>query len=208
MTPDTDYEAEARDAQARVDALLERIRGGDETVTTEELDSARKLAEFAQLRVEAAERKAWEAGRDAAAEAQREAAERVREVLGANPNAPTAEIVALQKKAAKAIDALFNAVETRWADSFRAARRLRLANETAARYDLPDSAAAHGVSYDPVGERFRVVNERGSTASVHWRHLLEPEQWVVSVLSEAGIQIDGSVALRSTRKVELTLEDR
>ncbi|MFJ6934461.1 hypothetical protein [Streptomyces sp. NPDC101132] len=59
---------ETGEARALAEALAERIRGGDATVTPAQLAEARQLAEFADLRVTAAQRKAEEA-----AEADRQA---------------------------------------------------------------------------------------------------------------------------------------
>ncbi|MEU8891143.1 hypothetical protein [Streptomyces sp. NPDC048442] len=48
---------EAQQARALVDALAEQVRSGDETVTAEQISTQRELADMADLRVTAAERK-------------------------------------------------------------------------------------------------------------------------------------------------------
>jgi hypothetical protein len=50
--------AEAEEAAALVDALQERIRSGDDSVTAVDLANARSLADFASLQRDAAERRA------------------------------------------------------------------------------------------------------------------------------------------------------
>lgn len=51
-------EAEAREARQLVDALQEKVRAGDDTVSPEQIATARELGEFARLRADAAARKA------------------------------------------------------------------------------------------------------------------------------------------------------
>lgn len=51
-------EREATEAAALVDALEDRVRDGDDTVTPEQIEQARGLGRFAQLRAEATRRKA------------------------------------------------------------------------------------------------------------------------------------------------------
>lgn len=53
------------DAEAAEEELTERVRAGDDNVTADELDQARKLAVFTRLRLDAARRRAREAERDA-----------------------------------------------------------------------------------------------------------------------------------------------
>lgn len=59
--------AEADEAAALVAALEERVRTGDLSVSADEIAQARGLAQFAQLRREAAQRRAEQMNRDAAA---------------------------------------------------------------------------------------------------------------------------------------------
>ncbi|MFJ6438673.1 hypothetical protein [Streptomyces sp. NPDC091416] len=56
---------EADEAAALAAALEERVRNGDDTVTPEQIASARELGQFAQLRAEATRRKAEQAKRAA-----------------------------------------------------------------------------------------------------------------------------------------------
>ncbi|MGW1799156.1 hypothetical protein ACWCQN_25100 [Streptomyces sp. NPDC001984] len=58
-------EQEAEEAVALVDALEEKVRDGDDTVTPEELANRRELGSFAKLRAEATRRKAEKAKRAA-----------------------------------------------------------------------------------------------------------------------------------------------
>ncbi|MES9804977.1 hypothetical protein [Streptomyces cinereoruber] len=60
-----DAEQEAQEAAALVTALEERVRDGDDTVTPEQIASARELSNFARLRADATARKATEAKRTA-----------------------------------------------------------------------------------------------------------------------------------------------
>jgi hypothetical protein len=62
--PDADLEAgvasaqqEARDAEALLAALEDRVRGGDQTITPAELERHRSLVRFASLRIDAAHRR-------------------------------------------------------------------------------------------------------------------------------------------------------
>jgi len=52
-----DAEQEAQEAAALAEALADRIRDGDESVTPEELSNAEGLRKFAELKVQAAQRK-------------------------------------------------------------------------------------------------------------------------------------------------------
>lgn len=196
-----DYRAEAEEAHALVDTLLERVREGDESVTPEEIDNARKLAEFAELRGVAAERKAWAAARDLAAVEQEEAALALKELLAVS----TKEIDTAQQKAAKAFDTLMAAVDSRWIAAFRAARRLRIANEAAAEYDLPGSSAAYGVGYDPGRDLFRVVTDRGSYRSLELGHLKDPEHWLRAVIEPARVHLERGSKVTSTRRPDREL---
>lgn len=58
-------EQEAKEAAGLVAALEERVRNGDDTVTPEQIASARELGSFAQLRADATARKAADAKRTA-----------------------------------------------------------------------------------------------------------------------------------------------
>lgn len=62
-------EQEANDAEELAVALEERIKDGDEDVTFDELSNAKKLVDFARLRVEAAKRKVAAGRREAAIDA-------------------------------------------------------------------------------------------------------------------------------------------
>lgn len=57
--------SEAREAANLAQALEERVRDGDDTVTPDQIASARELGHFAQLRADATARKAETAKRDA-----------------------------------------------------------------------------------------------------------------------------------------------
>ncbi|MFI1422744.1 hypothetical protein ACH4VX_33200 [Streptomyces sp. NPDC020731] len=59
-------ETEAREADALLDALEERVRDGDDKVTPQQLAEQRELSGFAKLRAEAARRKAERAAAKAA----------------------------------------------------------------------------------------------------------------------------------------------
>lgn len=203
MTQTTDHQTEAEEARALVDTLLERVRNGDESVTPEEVDGARKLAEFAQLRIEAAERKAWAAGSEAAAAEQAAAADELKSVLSVTPK----NIEALEQKAAKAFEALMTAVDERYATVFRASRRLRLANNEAAKWDLPDAGEAHGVRYDVGQSRFRWTNERGSQSSADWADLSDAQRWVDAVIKPSQLQFPRGTKVHSARRPERLLAD-
>ncbi|MGG8409946.1 hypothetical protein ACM614_26935 [Streptomyces sp. 12297] len=84
---------EADQAREVVDALAERVRGGDQAVTAAEIADHRGLAELAELRVEAAERKlatAVAADRDARARA---IGDRVRDLVDTDSTAPLIDAV-------------------------------------------------------------------------------------------------------------------
>ncbi|MCB5166041.1 hypothetical protein LG634_14495 [Streptomyces bambusae] len=84
---------EADQARELVEALAERVRGGDQAVTAEQIGGQRQLAELAGLRVEAAERKlatAVAADRDARARA---IGDRVRDLVAADSTAPLIDAV-------------------------------------------------------------------------------------------------------------------
>ncbi|GAA3737985.1 hypothetical protein HDA32_005364 [Spinactinospora alkalitolerans] len=59
--PVADAEHEAAEAEHLVEALEERVRDGDDSVTPEQVEQQRGLSHFARLRVEAARRKAEKA---------------------------------------------------------------------------------------------------------------------------------------------------
>lgn len=197
-----DYRAEAEEAHALVDTLLERVREGDESVTPEEIDSARKLAEFAELRGEAAERKAWQAARDEAAAEQEEAALALKALVATTPK----DITVAEQKAIKAFETLMSAVDDRYIAVFHAARRLRIANEEAAEYDLPSSMNAHGIGYEVRADRFLWTNDRGSTSRLDWGHLKDAKRWVEAVIEPASLRLSRNADVTNHRRVEKRIE--
>lgn len=113
MRPDTAVttaEQEAAEAQALVDALAERVRDGNTDVTPDQLAAQQQLADFAQLRVEAARRhqaRASEDSRVRRAEAARTAGQHLLNEDGAR------DIVAATVAAAAAMAELARVVEAR-----------------------------------------------------------------------------------------------
>ncbi|MFC7503202.1 hypothetical protein [Nocardioides sp. GCM10030258] len=160
------------------------------------------MAEFAQLRIEAAERKAWTQAAEAAAANQLTAADALKAVVVVTPK----EVATLEQKAAKAFEALMAAVDQRYVAAFLAARRLRIANEEAAKYDLPSSIQAHGIGYNVRADRFDFINERGSHGHVDWGHLKEPKRWVEAVIGPAGVQLERGTQVTSARRPERLID--
>lgn len=202
MTDEIDYRAEAAEAHALVETLLERVRQGDEDVTPEEIDNARKLAEFAELRGEAAERKAWQAECDEVAAERQEAAEALKALVAETPK----EITSAQQKAIKAFEALMTAVDDRYIAVFHAARRLRIANQEAAEYDLPSSMEAHGIGYNAGADRFEWLNDRGALCRLDWGHLKESKHLVEAVIEPANLRLSNKADVSNFRRVEKRLE--
>ncbi|MFE5296409.1 hypothetical protein [Streptomyces sp. NPDC056632] len=124
MLPDLDTaraaletaQREAEEARALVGALAERVRDGDDAVTGADINAQRQLAEFAELRVTAAERKlaaAVDAHRDARARA---AAERIRALVAEDS---TDALCDAAQAVVTAVRALVRAADER-ADAIRA----------------------------------------------------------------------------------------
>lgn len=114
-------EREATEAAALVDALEDRVRDGDDTVTPEEIEQARSLVRFAQLRAEATARKAERA--KAAAHAQALAqlrADILDDVNGGGPG--LAAVAAALAGVDEAIGKFLDAANTHnaWHDAIRA----------------------------------------------------------------------------------------
>ncbi|MBM0125604.1 hypothetical protein [Pimelobacter simplex] len=151
-----DFRTEADEASALVETLLEKVRDGDDTITADEIENARKLADFAKLRSEAAERKAFAAGKAAAAEELERAANQVKAMVLTRS---TSHLAALEAKVSKALEAYINAAEEEWVRSRIVASRLRLAAEEAEKYDLPDAKTAHRVFDD--GRRIAAYDDEG-----------------------------------------------
>ncbi|MGW2438753.1 hypothetical protein ACWCY1_18725 [Streptomyces goshikiensis] len=112
MTPAEAREAldtartEAAQAHEVIEALAERVREGDEQVTAEQIAGQRQLAELAELRVEAAERKlaaAVTADRDARAKAIAAAA---RDLIDADDMQPLTDAVRAAVAALERVAAL------------------------------------------------------------------------------------------------------
>lgn len=197
-----EYRAEADEAKALVDTLLERVREGDESVTPEEIDNARKLAEFAELRGEAAERKAWQAACDEAAAEQEDAALALKALISTTPK----DITSAEQKAIKAFETLMSALDGRYIAVFHAARRLRIANQEAAEYDLPTSMDAHGVGYNVGADRFEWIDDRGSRARLDWGHLKDAKRWVKAVIEPANLRLTNGTGVENHRRVEKRIE--
>lgn len=103
-------EQEASEAAALVDALEERVRDGDDTISPDEIEQAKKLGAFARLRVEATRRKA---DRAAAAAHRRALAELRAQLLDDATGGPArlAEIAAALTGVDKAIAEFVDAAE-------------------------------------------------------------------------------------------------
>lgn len=113
-TPDTppevaQAEAEAREADALLAALEERVRDGDTEVTPQQLAEQRELGRFARLRAEAARRKADRAAAKAAE--QRRAALIEQAVTLAVGKGDRAPVAAAYDRARAALTELIAAVE-------------------------------------------------------------------------------------------------
>ncbi|MEU8711675.1 hypothetical protein [Streptomyces sp. NPDC048663] len=101
---------EASEAAALADQLADRVRDGDDTVTAEQLNSQRQLAELAELRITAAERK-LNAARTVDLDARaRTLADRIGELVDADS---TEEISAAALDAYKAIRRLMDLTKDR-----------------------------------------------------------------------------------------------
>ncbi|MEU8891145.1 hypothetical protein [Streptomyces sp. NPDC048442] len=104
--------------------LEERVRSGDEAVTAEEIDKAHGLHRFAQLRKEAADRKAEQARADAAARTRAEAIAGAEQLLDEHH----LDAIAVKYVAAReALAALVAACEARTGAVDTAARMLSTA---------------------------------------------------------------------------------
>ncbi|MGI5325519.1 hypothetical protein [Actinomadura nitritigenes] len=88
----TDAAREAAEAADLVAALKERVRGGDTTITPDHIADAERVADFAQLRREAADRAHATAQAEGTARARREHAEQITAAItsGALDVAPVA----------------------------------------------------------------------------------------------------------------------
>ncbi|GBQ01036.1 hypothetical protein SSP531S_24660 [Streptomyces spongiicola] len=100
---------EANEARALVETLADRVRDGDTTVTADQLGGQKQLADLAQLRVEAAERKlqsAIAADRHARCTAAVKAA---RDLLDADTTAPLVDAVTAVRAAVAGLVAAVSA---------------------------------------------------------------------------------------------------
>lgn len=181
----TNPDQDIADAQALYESLEERVRAGDESVTSEELDQARGLSRFARLRKEAAQRKAAQARRDAAAGDVREAAEAAREYLDG--------VGGIDEQKAALADAL-----KAWADEAREtldglrrhADRLLAANYAAEQLGVPDSWEAHDIRGGADG-MFTIRNVRRFHDEEHRQ--FEPTHVLRELCEAAGLQLVGEV---------------
>jgi len=110
---EADYLAAEREAVAadeHAEALAERVREGDDTVTAEQLDAAQKAGMFARLRAEAAQRKARRAA-EAAEQAHRQALTEQAVTL-VDEQADPVSVAKAYEQARAAVAALVNAVDT------------------------------------------------------------------------------------------------
>ncbi|MEU8535464.1 hypothetical protein [Streptomyces parvulus] len=112
--------------------LEERVRSGDETVTAEEIEHARSLARFAELRTEAAERRAAE---DQAAEAARDRAARIAEARRLLDGHGLGDVAEAYAAAREALHALVEACDARTGAVGQAARLLATTPGVTARWD-------------------------------------------------------------------------
>lgn len=201
----SDIQTEATEGAALVTALEERVLSGDTTVDPDELANARKLAEFASMRVAGAGRQQYEAEKAEAAEETQAAADRAKAVTAG----PHKDIDALRAKATKAIDAYFTAIEQRYVEARRAARELHLAIEKAATHDLPHSWEAHGIENHP--DYMRVRSDRGSEQRYNWLTFVASHQAVESVITLAGLHPQRAApsprAARSTSRADRANSD-
>jgi hypothetical protein len=99
--------AEAGEYVALVDALEERIRSGDASVSADDLTKARQMADFATLQAEAAQRRAEEARRTAATQAVDDAVDDAQALVAEG----TREVEDLRTAAATAFAAYADAVD-------------------------------------------------------------------------------------------------
>jgi hypothetical protein len=100
--PDTtvaDAQAEAAEAADLLAALTDRVRAGDESITASELAAQKQLAEFATLRVEAAQRRHAADLEGARASTARAAVDAARGLLAPASIAPLVDAVTAVKNA-------------------------------------------------------------------------------------------------------------
>lgn len=100
-------EAEAEEAGRLAEALEERVRDGDDSVTPAELTNARELQRFAELRQTAAERKAVKARED---ERQRQLAA-LKDEITEQPGADREHLAELLREAETALTAFAEAAQ-------------------------------------------------------------------------------------------------
>jgi hypothetical protein len=138
-------EQEAAEAEQLLDALEERVRAGDDTVTPTQVEEARGLRRFAQLRREAAQRKAEAAKK---AETNTETARRRDAFLSAYADCNPDLIKAAAQRAEEALFELLELVDRH--DSLIYATVPQLASPVCAASDLRVSASHqyHTVSID------------------------------------------------------------
>lgn len=193
----TNPDRDIADAQALYESLEERVRSGDESVTSEELDQARGLSRFAQLRKEAAQRKAAQARRDEAAQDVREAAEAAREYLDGLDGLDGLGGIDEQKAA-------LGAALSAWADESRETlqelrehgSRLSAVNAAAAELGVADSWDAHGVRGGDDGH-FVIRDVRRFSYDEHRQ--LDLTQVLRELCEAAWLQLVGEVRWMSRR---------
>ncbi|KOU48988.1 hypothetical protein ADK55_19160 [Streptomyces sp. WM4235] len=156
---------EAAQAHETIEALAERVRAGDEHVTAEQIAGQRQLAELAELRVEAAERKlaaAVAADRDARANAIGAA---VRELVNEDDTQPLIEAV---QAAVAALEHLVRLDAARTARIHAVARDVVAINEELKQVD-PAAGSWPSDAYDFRGQTFPAsvtALREGRTAAV------------------------------------------
>lgn len=175
--------AEAEEAAALVNALEERIRSGDASVTAVDLANARGLAEFASLQRDAAERRAQRVNVQLTAD-------EVAAVVGAAQALATERRAAtekLEKAAQRAFSAYMDAVDRDAYDASQILSRLRAVNVRAQSLDVEPTGAA-GVRE---ASGCLVVSTRGGT------HAFPPDrpsggEPLATIAAAASIELNGT----------------
>lgn len=146
-----DAQRERAEAQQLADALAEQIRSGDATVKPSDLAAARDLAEFADLRIEAARRRvtaAEDADRHARA---RQIGDSVRAATAADQ---TEAVTTAVRRVVDAVAALHSLVDD---------RNAQIRDLSQAADAIADELTAHGVDPRTVRTTYGITGGSGST---------------------------------------------
>lgn len=182
-------EEEAREAGALAEALEERVRDGDDTVSPDQVAKARELAGFARLRVEAARRRADKAKQEAVSQ-------QVSEV-GAEARAFASEIASraddvqeLAGKAETVLRELVDALDAQRTEGMRISGALEIAESNAQRAGVPGPWETERCRLD--SNRQMIVELDG--ARLQWgQQTMHEHKLMIGILEPAGLITTGEI---------------